>query len=175
MLFDENNNNDNINDNDNDNKILKQEIELSIADCRICYQEEQINQLISPCQCNGTNKYIHFDCLIKYIQLMKRTECDVCGTKFRIDQFCAKILRPNLFHFMQTIRNEIIFTLIIMLIMISILFTIIDNNIFISGSGILFHWCHLFILISFTILFIINIYNEYYEWLQNNLIILFRK
>ena len=37
--------------------------------CRICYLEEETdsNPLIQPCLCSGSLKYIHLDCLKKWI------------------------------------------------------------------------------------------------------------
>ena len=31
--------------------------------CRICLEDASLNQLFSPCMCNGTSKYIHRECL----------------------------------------------------------------------------------------------------------------
>lgn len=37
--------------------------------CRICLSEESdlANPLISPCNCSGTMKHIHFDCLKEWL------------------------------------------------------------------------------------------------------------
>ena len=31
--------------------------------CRICLEDASLNQLFSPCMCNGTSKYVHRECL----------------------------------------------------------------------------------------------------------------
>ena len=31
-------------------------------ECRICLEEDEIENLISPCLCRGTSKYIHEKC-----------------------------------------------------------------------------------------------------------------
>lgn len=31
--------------------------------CRICLEQDSLDKLISPCNCDGTIKYIHMDCL----------------------------------------------------------------------------------------------------------------
>ena len=49
--------------------------------CRICLSEEHIkeNPLIHPCNCDGTMKYIHLQCLRLLIQSkIKKTENDSC-------------------------------------------------------------------------------------------------
>ena len=67
--------------------------------CRICYLEEETesNPLIQPCLCSGTLKYIHLDCLKKWIgtrnwtkvennenvciYLIKEIDCELCKNK----------------------------------------------------------------------------------------------
>ena len=54
--------------------------------CRICLSEEHIkeNPLIHPCNCDGTMKYIHLQCLRLLIQSkIKKTENDSCKIKSR--------------------------------------------------------------------------------------------
>ena len=67
--------------------------------CRICYLEEETesNPLIQPCLCSGSLKYIHLDCLKKWIgtrnwtrvennenvciYLIKEVDCELCKNK----------------------------------------------------------------------------------------------
>ena len=67
--------------------------------CRICYLEEEteINPLIQPCLCSGSLKYIHLECLRKWIgtrnwtqiennenvciYLIKEVDCELCKNK----------------------------------------------------------------------------------------------
>ena len=63
------------------NKILKESENHSKPLCRICLSEEHIkeNPLIHPCNCDGTMKYIHLQCLRLLIQSkIKKTETDYC-------------------------------------------------------------------------------------------------
>ena len=75
------------------NKIKKKKI------CRICYTEDDTeeNPLIQPCICSGTMKFIHINCLEKWIStrscievdkndncsvyIIKEVECELCKTK----------------------------------------------------------------------------------------------
>ena len=70
--------------------------------CRICYLEEdensQENPLVQPCICTGSVKFIHLNCLRKWVStrscvkidntpeccifLIKPVECELCKTKF---------------------------------------------------------------------------------------------
>ena len=67
--------------------------------CRICYldEETEINPLIQPCLCSGSLKYIHLECLRKWIgtrnwtqiennenvciYLIKEVDCELCKNK----------------------------------------------------------------------------------------------
>ena len=80
----------------NHNKIKKQN-----SVCRICYGEEEDekeNPMVQPCQCSGSLKYIHLQCLKHWIMtksctkvddndcckvfLFKEIECEICKSKF---------------------------------------------------------------------------------------------
>ena len=41
---------------------------ISEKNCRICFEEEEIypNILFSPCNCKGSQKYVHIDCLNEF-------------------------------------------------------------------------------------------------------------
>ena len=41
-------------------------IDLNEFECRICFEEKDDDELISPCRCNGTSKYIHRGCLNRW-------------------------------------------------------------------------------------------------------------
>jgi hypothetical protein len=34
--------------------------------CRICLEEDRPEDMIAPCRCKGTQKYVHRDCLDKW-------------------------------------------------------------------------------------------------------------
>ena len=66
--------------------------------CRICLdgETEEDDELITPCKCAGTMKYIHFKCLKEWLDskktfkesvnsfscTWKQIECDLCREKF---------------------------------------------------------------------------------------------
>jgi hypothetical protein len=62
--------------------------------CRICHSgaESRSNPLISPCRCNGTMKYVHTACLIRWLEVSSEkfwptNVCELCGFKFKRHQF----------------------------------------------------------------------------------------
>jgi len=58
--------------------------------CRICFagseEEDNLGRLISPCQCKGTMRYVHVECLNHWrLQSQKKTsffQCDECKYKY---------------------------------------------------------------------------------------------
>lgn len=54
-----------------DNKTTVQKIECTLSSCKICLGDEMTdldNPLITPCQCSGSMKYIHLDCLRHWVK-----------------------------------------------------------------------------------------------------------
>ena len=83
------------------NLNLYSKIEKKNKTCRICYiqeDDEENNPLVQPCNCDGSLKYIHLQCLSQWIQthscekletnnncsiyLIKPVECELCKKKF---------------------------------------------------------------------------------------------
>jgi len=79
--------------------------------CRICLDEDIIDNLCSPCNCNGTSKYIHPHCLTKWrnenVNTPYYNKCIDCHTDYkysveRNEQLILnnkKILYSNIFLF----------------------------------------------------------------------------
>lgn len=92
----------------NENNEEEKELELSSLlneekMCRICFEGEKFNnELIHPCLCKGTLKYIHLKCLQEWRNINinnpeKRDNCEICKYHYaireRIDYLKYKI--PN--------------------------------------------------------------------------------
>ena len=71
--------------------------------CRYCFEES--DELISPCNCSGTNKYVHKECLAKwqYNSILAQSThpkyqtnieeiCNVCNSKFNIIEYSRDTL-----------------------------------------------------------------------------------
>lgn len=57
--------------------------------CRICLQEEiDMDSLISPCQCSGSSKYVHRECLNEWRRMSRNpianTQCMICTTTYQL-------------------------------------------------------------------------------------------
>ena len=57
---------------------------LSIGDfCKICHCGSEINQpLIAPCFCSGSLKFVHQECLQKWIKSSDIKRCELCKYPF---------------------------------------------------------------------------------------------
>ena len=57
-------------------------------ECRICLEEDTVENLISPCECKGTHRYVHGDCLSEWRKRFSRMHvhrhyCSVCKRQFQ--------------------------------------------------------------------------------------------
>ena len=55
--------------------------------CRICLESNNINNMIYPCKCNGTSKYVHKKCLQKWISqthnIIAKYRCMECNYQYK--------------------------------------------------------------------------------------------
>lgn len=63
--------------------------------CRICYDIDSNLELINPCKCKGTIKWVHNDCLSKWLAISKQDSCKRCHYKFKYTPINNYL---NLFH-----------------------------------------------------------------------------
>lgn len=50
--------------------------------CRICYQQDTFEDLLSPCNCRGSIAYVHKTCLERSLSAKGKATCDLCFFKF---------------------------------------------------------------------------------------------
>ncbi|KAG5517952.1 hypothetical protein PMAC_000407 [Pneumocystis sp. 'macacae'] len=61
--------------------------------CRVCCGEGSEDEpLFYPCKCSGTIKYVHDNCLIKWLHHSRRKDCELCRTPFRF----TKLYDPDM-------------------------------------------------------------------------------
>ena len=51
--------------------------------CRICLEQSKLSDLVNPCRCNGTLKYIHKSCFVSWIDKSKSLTCELCRSYYR--------------------------------------------------------------------------------------------
>ena len=53
-------------------------------ECRVCRDVALPTQpLVCPCKCAGSIKFVHEECLVKWLQIKNSTACEVCGHVFK--------------------------------------------------------------------------------------------
>ena len=52
--------------------------------CRICH--DNTGTMIAPCLCDGTLKFVHQDCLQKWLKHSRKLHCTICQFKYEMGQ-----------------------------------------------------------------------------------------
>ncbi|XP_061689746.1 E3 ubiquitin-protein ligase MARCHF9-like isoform X2 [Syngnathoides biaculeatus] len=58
--------------------------------CRICFQGSDKGELLSPCRCDGSVRFSHQSCLIRWIGETGSWRCELCRFKYRVFSVCTK-------------------------------------------------------------------------------------
>ena len=72
--------------------------------CRLCFSEEDIDKMVSPCNCKGSIKYIHPTCLRQCIHFSNTTKCGVCKTHYVFDNQSTK---PPFLQYLYDILSKV--------------------------------------------------------------------
>ena len=112
--------------------------------CRICFEiETAAAPVISPCECNGSMKFIHENCLKKWI--MSKTNdpatfnCDICKAQLRMEmksnyEVSCKTLKEEIFKILIFPIIILAVTTIVLLILIYLLTSLSHNKLSTSGK-----------------------------------------
>ena len=96
--------------------------------CRICYEDTE-NNMIEPCKCGGSIRWVHKDCLLKWIDMnsTRNSKCDICKFSYKITKKCTQPLLSSINkHYIRIPIIVIFFSIIVILSVI--LFNIISGN-----------------------------------------------
>ena len=133
------------------NNILDTSDSNSIELCRICLEEDEIENLIYPCKCSGTNKYVHKRCLNEWRASSDNRDnfdrCEICHYKYlcktvtsegNFDKICRYITDiPLLFYTLNYVTIISIYYLLIFIDSKSKLMNMFNNdNIYIGISSL---------------------------------------
>ena len=66
--------------------------------CRICYDDQKEDKLISPCKCSGSVKWVHQSCLQKWIDISHKKECSTCKYKYKYQKKYKRNIYKHLDH-----------------------------------------------------------------------------
>jgi len=62
--------------------------------CRICLENDSLDNLIFPCKCSGNSKYVHKKCLNEWRNINHNPEsfykCEICKYPYKIKKYISK-------------------------------------------------------------------------------------
>ncbi|RMX54101.1 hypothetical protein pdam_00014811 [Pocillopora damicornis] len=70
--------------------------ELQIMDediCRICHDTKEKEELVRVCRCDGSARFAHRSCVLRWFQFSFRQECELCHYKMKIKKNGFKPLK----------------------------------------------------------------------------------
>ena len=102
-------------------------------ECRICLESDDLSDIIVPCHCNGTIKYIHRKCLDKWRLTCKIEDidkCPQCNFKYITEESSKNnfILDKKIFFMKCLIFFETFFALLLTQLFIILISIAIYNN-----------------------------------------------
>lgn len=75
--------------------------------CKICHCGSEINMpLIAPCFCAGSLKYVHQDCLQRWIKSSDIKRCELCKYPFSMQSKVSSLFRFDLSKLTMPIRER---------------------------------------------------------------------
>eukprot|EP00834_Sanchytrium_tribonematis_P003751 NODE_156_length_15158_cov_0.791553.p8 type:complete len:194 gc:universal NODE_156_length_15158_cov_0.791553:14238-14819(+) len=98
--------------------------------CRICYDSENQEELISPCLCKGSQKWVHVECLNEWRATSQQSfyKCPTCKYEYRVErtQWAKYVHHPY---------TLVALTLIIIILIILFIAYFLNFFLYILGSG----------------------------------------
>lgn len=64
---------------------------IKMAECRICQEEDPVDNLESPCACNGSLKFVHRMCVQRWCNEKGDTICEICHMHYQPNYM---VIRP---------------------------------------------------------------------------------
>lgn len=99
-----------INNSENKPKLMLDQFENAFQICRICLDDDTVKNLISPCLCNGTAKFVHLKCLNQWRHnsqtQLSTSQCDLCKYHYEYNDYMHPVflilvaLLVNLYKFL---------------------------------------------------------------------------
>lgn len=91
---------------------------VNIKSCRICYEinSSEINPLITPCKCDGSLKYIHYNCLNKWLLARihnNKYKCEICNGEYIFLENTLVENIPHSGHIMYILKKPYLFIAIL--------------------------------------------------------------
>ena len=138
--------------------------------CRICLETDDTSNLISPCLCNGTVKYVHSDCLNQWrsstINSNSFFECSECKFNYKLEEIYYPLSKP--YKFISFLAKNYILFIFFNYGCISFyisIFTLIFYHLSLYYVCLISIFFHSFVLLTFSLQSIVsfNLYNKLYK------------
>lgn len=125
--------------------------------CRYCLTND-INNMISPCLCNGTSKYVHKNCLLTWINSRRTNliipilpnnlfKCEICNYNYHIVFQERNDNNPDICIILFSEYIKTIFCMLCTTLLLTLMFSPLDLMYhFIKKEGIVFDYINLLIL-----------------------------
>ena len=151
--------------------------------CRICRSSKDWAKMLVPCGCSGSLSYVHYYCLIDWIDVSKSDECNVCRVRYDYSKSPITVC-PSLKTYIPWILTNIkgpdgsiVFVNVALLLLISTLFFLSfviskaedwsDSQLFIGWNQYLI--TAIFVFIGLVLIFSVFINRcDYCRWKAKN-------
>jgi len=91
--------------------------------CRICFEEEEVDELIAPCLCRGTSRWVHRSCLDEW-RATKTSDsfysCPSCKFKYKLRERKDPRTNTELWLYRAKVSGDLLF-LILALCVVSLI------------------------------------------------------
>lgn len=145
-------------------------------ECAICGERDVLIKLIDACNCSGTMKYVHYECLSDWIDYRSTKWCSICRTEYKK----VKILeeRPSFWEYCSEMRSGFISShLFLYSFPIYLSFVAIIHNIIVERMGYLWtaviHHIVFLLIVFLSIIWLylirdhwFTLYGDYKLWSQ---------
>lgn len=68
---------------------------LQTLECRICQEEDSVENLESPCACSGSLKYAHRTCVQRWCDEKGDITCEICHQQYKPDYTAPTLPEPD--------------------------------------------------------------------------------
>ncbi|PKA56770.1 E3 ubiquitin-protein ligase MARCH6 [Apostasia shenzhenica] len=68
---------------------------IQLAECRICQEEDSVNNLEIPCACSGSLKYAHRNCVQRWCNEKGDITCEICHEPYKPGYTVPPHARPD--------------------------------------------------------------------------------
>jgi E3 ubiquitin-protein ligase DOA10 len=98
----------------------------STIECRCCKEPDYRHNLMSPCACSGSLKYIHRNCLRQWMEMSSDSRtCNICKTKYNVQvikvaKSCLEFICQDFAHSLCFLCS-LIFTALLFFVLIHLL------------------------------------------------------